>query len=88
MVVHNFYVKSIAVCKPEAQTPLLVDSDTPTATAIARELFQSVAGRRLQKPNCLGTVQHDQLPLRLGTEALESPGADSGEQEFRVITAE
>jgi hypothetical protein len=35
MVIHNFYVKGVAVSKPEAQTPLLIDPDTIAATAVA-----------------------------------------------------
>jgi len=65
VVINNLNVKRVAVFKPEAQSPLLIDSHTPAGAAITREFFQSIPGRRFQEFYRLGTVQHNQFSFSL-----------------------
>jgi hypothetical protein len=43
VIVHDFYVPSVAVVPHETNPPLVIDSDAPLAVAIPRELFQAVS---------------------------------------------
>jgi hypothetical protein len=46
VVINNLNVKRVAAFKPEAQSPLLIDSHAPAGPAITSELFQSISGWR------------------------------------------
>jgi len=61
MTIHGLDFISIACLPTEADTPLIVDTNTLAATTIIFEHFQSIAGRHHQVLQVAGTMQIQRL---------------------------
>ena len=64
MVIHDFDVMRIGVSPPEADTPLVVDSNAVLTFPVSCQSFQSIAGRNSQIIDRLSSIQHRQLSER------------------------
>jgi hypothetical protein len=62
MVVHYFNPKRMPIMPFEANSPLVVNSNAPLPTSIARQLFESIGGRDLEVRHTCRAMQHAQLP--------------------------
>ena len=63
MIVHNLNVKSVAPFVSEAQSPLIVDSNTPRPFSVASPCPQSIPRGAFQICNCFRRIEHLQLPF-------------------------
>jgi hypothetical protein len=71
VVVGDFYVPRTIVSPAEADSPLIIDSDTVLSPPIATEFFQPVTWRHAQIVQTLRAIKHLQLSFSLcpkGTE--------------------
>ncbi len=73
MVVDNLHVRRTrrAGWPLEANPPLIIDTDTVLAFAIAAERLQTIAGNGLKILQRLGTVKAQQSGFRLPPEPIE-----------------
>jgi hypothetical protein len=63
VVIHNFYIVSIAITPDKADAPLVVDADAVLPFPIAFHCFQAIARRRPQIAKVSGNIQLAQLSL-------------------------
>ena len=61
MVVNDLDIMGVAILPTEANTPLVIDTDTVLAAPSSSELLQSITRRYSQIGQCLGRVQSDEL---------------------------
>jgi vacuolar iron transporter family protein len=61
VIVHNFHPIRISVLPFEANTPLVINSDTPLPAPPTLELFQPVGWRNSQVSNVLRAIEHSEL---------------------------
>jgi hypothetical protein len=59
VIIHNLYIKRIAILKAKANAPLLVDANTPLTRSVPFEYLEVIAGRAAQKFN-----RHCRVELR------------------------
>ena len=82
MVIDDLYLLGTIFSPREADPILTVDSDAVLTSAISRERFEAVAGRRTQvgDPGC--GIEHVQLAERHGFDCLEFLNCLTPEQRF------
>ena len=89
MIVHDRDIVRVAVLPPKADAPLIVDANAVLASAIALELFESIAGRNAEIFELFRRVDGHKLaqhgPLEVGREP--SDGLAS-EQTLRIPVGE
>jgi hypothetical protein len=88
MVIDNFNVCRVSGLKTKAQTPLIVDTNAPLSGAVAREFFQTVAGRNAQKIKRCGGMKLLQLAHGDDGKGIEPHHAPPLKQSFRIGTME
>ena len=78
MVVHDISVIRIAIFKPEADTPLVVDANAPLTDSIAAQAFQVVRRWQAQILYVHGRMQlgqaHQRASKDVGRQAPRLPG--------------
>jgi len=88
MIIDKLHVVC-AVLPPKTDSPLVIDANAVLAGAIARELFQAIAGRDPQVLEVFGGINEPQFAehesVELGRETSHSLSA---EESFRVAAAE
>jgi hypothetical protein len=87
VVIDDFYFVRITRFKFKTKPPLVVNPDAPAPSAIARQLFQSIPRRRLEKVQGGGAVQEYQFSFGLLPEIPESTGTFPREKVFRILAA-
>jgi hypothetical protein len=65
VVVGYLHVLSIALRPPEADSPLVVDSDAVLALSIPSQSLKAIAWRDSKILECVGAIENGQLSLRL-----------------------
>jgi hypothetical protein len=89
VVVGYLYVLSIAFRPPEANSPLVVDSDAVLTLTIPSEPFKAIAGRDSKIPERLGAIEDDQLPQSLALKRRgELPGNFTAEDSLCLPVSE
>jgi hypothetical protein len=87
VIIRDFGFKRIAIFKPEAQSPLLIDPYTPAALTITCKLFQSIARRRLQEFDRASAMQKYQFSFGLRAQGQKSPGTPALKQLLRIFAS-
>jgi hypothetical protein len=64
VIIDNPDIMSVAVAPLEADTPLIVDADTPLSFTVAMQFFEAVGRRHPQIRERHRTVQHPELAER------------------------
>jgi hypothetical protein len=72
VIVHDLNFVSIPLTPNEAQTPLVVNSDTVLSLALAAQGFQAVSRRRCQVTQFRGAVQLPELAPRDALDSLKA----------------
>ena len=89
MIINKLDLVGVPIFPPRADSPLVIDTNTVLAGAIAFELLQAVAGRDAEILELLGGVNDTELPehqpMELGGEA---PDAFTPEEPLRVPIGE
>src|SRR5437879_355806 len=80
MIVNDFDVPRTVISPAKANSPLVVDSDTVLAAAIAAKFLQSVTRRHPQIVQILRAVEHLQLSFCLCLERAKLPRRPASEQ--------
>lgn len=58
VIINNLYIKSIAVFKTKAESPLVIYANTPLALAISTQGFQSVTRRGPKIINRISVIKY------------------------------
>lgn len=72
MIIDDLDIEGVARFEPEADAPLVVDTNAPLSLSLALERFEPVARRHSQVFDSSRGVQHREFPHRHGLDADKS----------------
>ncbi len=75
MVIDDFNVLCSAVGPDKADSPLIIDSDAVLALPVAGQSFEPISGNGRDVTQCIGIMQHTQLPPSNSCDVNELPVA-------------
>ena len=88
MIINDLHVICIQAMPAEADPPLAVYTNAVLTFAVARQRFQTVAGRNSQRIESNGRRQVEQLSQRYAFDPSKPPGPMSAKKFFRIIASE